>query len=96
MAISDKVNQRTRIKKILPNGTEIAYSIYPDGRYTLFIGIEDCADNRCVPDGKDLLLSYNEGYTSSIGPLNLEDLKALRKIIRQAIRNYEGNDSIQI
>ena len=53
-------------------------------------------DSRNIPDGKDLNIQHTKSYTTTIGPLSKADLKALRKIIRKAIRDYEGNEHIQI
>lgn len=72
------------------------YSIYPDGRYSYSMSIKDCASSRYLPEGKELVISINEGYATVIGPLNIKDLKALRKLIRKAIRNYESNEPVQI
>ena len=73
-----------------------AYTPHKNGRYTFKIEIHDCKKPRYVKDGKDLAISHNSKYRIFIGPLNLEDLKALRKLVRKAIRNYEDNESIQI
>lgn len=37
-----------------------------------------------------------ESYATVIGPINIEDLKALRKLVRKAIRNYESNEQFQV
>lgn len=44
-------------------------------------------------DGLSLEISHNGYQTTSIGNLDLEDLKKLRKVIRKAIRvrEYENN-----
>lgn len=42
-------------------------------------------------DGLSLEISHNGYQTTSIGNLNLEDLKKLRKVVRKAIREYENN-----
>jgi hypothetical protein len=42
-------------------------------------------------DGLSLEISYNGYQTTSIGNLDLEDLKKLRKVVRKAIREYENN-----
>lgn len=73
-----------------------SYTIYEDGRYTHKIYLEDAKEKRYIPDGKDLGISHNGGFTTVVGPLNLEDLRALRKLIRKAIRNYESNEPLQI
>ncbi len=36
-------------------------------------------------------ISHNGYQTTSIGNLDLEDLKKLRKVVRKAIREYENN-----
>lgn len=77
---------------------EFSYTLYEDplgDRYTLNLEITP-ADSRNIPDGKDLNIQYTKSYTTTIGPLSKADLKALRKIIRKAIRDYEGNEHIQI
>nr|UVY01272.1 MAG: hypothetical protein [Bacteriophage sp.] len=38
-----------------------------------------------------LEISHNGWQTTSIGNLDLEDLKRIRKVIRKAIREYENN-----
>lgn len=73
-----------------------AYTPHKNGRYTFKIEIFDCKKHRYVKDGKDLAIGHTPNYRTCIGPLNLEDLKALRKLVRKAIRNYEDNESIQI
>lgn len=83
-------------KKKLPRLNEESYARYEDGRFTFCMGIEDSRSKRYIKEGKDLMVSHNEGYTIVVGPLNLGDLKALRKIIRKAIRNYESNEPLQI
>lgn len=80
----------TKIK--LPRLNEESYARYEDGRFTFCMGIEDSRSRRY----KDLMVSHNESYATIVGPLNLEDLKVLRKIIRKAICNYESNEPIQI
>lgn len=42
-------------------------------------------------DGLSLEISHNCYQTTSIGNLDLEDLKKLRKVVRKAIREYENN-----
>lgn len=79
-----------------PKNREESYARYDDGRFTLYMGTEDCSHKRYVKDGKDLIISYQDNYATSIGPLNLEDLKALRKLVRKAIRNYESNEQFQV
>lgn len=83
-------------KKKLPRNREESYARYDDGRFTLSMGIEDCSHKRYVKDGKDLIVYHNESFATVIGPLNIEDLKALRKLIRKAIRNYESNEPFQV
>lgn len=34
---------------------------------------------------------WTDGLSTSIGNLDLEDLKKLRKVVRKAIREYENN-----
>lgn len=41
-----------------------------------------------------LEISHNGWQTTSIGNLNLEDLKRIRKVIRKAIREHENNQSV--
>lgn len=45
-------------------------------------------------DGLALEISHNGWQTTSIGNLDLEDLKRIRKVIRKAIRNHENNKSV--
>ena len=40
-----------------------------------------------------LEISHNGWQTTSIGNLDLEDLKRIRKVIRKAIREYENKES---
>lgn len=40
-----------------------------------------------------LEISHNGWQTASIGNLDLEDLKRIRKVIRKAIREYENNSN---
>lgn len=75
---------------------QYSYSLYEDGRYTYRIFIEDAKNKRFIPEGKELGICHVQNYSTMIGPLNLEDLKALRKLIRKAIRNYESDEPIQI
>ena len=42
-------------------------------------------------DELSLEISHNSYQTTSIGNLDLEDLKKLRKVVRKAIREYENN-----
>lgn len=42
-------------------------------------------------DGLSLEISHNGYQTTSIGNLDLEDLKKLRKVVKKAIREYENN-----
>lgn len=44
-------------------------------------------------DGLALEISHNGWQTTSIGNLDLEDLKRIRKVIRKAIRNHENNNN---
>lgn len=46
--------------------------------------------------GDELVLeiSHNGWQTTSIGNLDLEDLKRIRKVIRKAIREHENNQSV--
>lgn len=83
-------------KNKLPRNRDESYARYEDGRFTLSMGIEDCSHKRYVKDGKDLIISSNEGFATVIGPLNIEDLKALRKLVRKAIRDYESNEQFQV
>lgn len=85
----------TTKNKLLRNPDE-SYARYEDGRFTLSMRIEDCSHKRYVKDGKDLITYHNEGSAIVIGPLNIEDLKALRKLVRKAIRNYESNEPFQV
>lgn len=41
-----------------------------------------------------LEISHNGWLTTSIGNLDLEDLKRIRKVIRKAIREHENNQSV--
>ncbi len=41
-----------------------------------------------------LEISHNGWQTISIGNLDLEDLKRIRKVIRKAIREHENNKSV--
>lgn len=45
-------------------------------------------------DGLALEISHNGWQTISIGDLDLEDLKRIRKVIRKAIREHENNKSV--
>lgn len=45
-------------------------------------------------DGLSLEISHNSYQTTSIGNLDLEDLKKLRKVVREAIREYENNKPV--
>lgn len=45
-------------------------------------------------DGLALEVSHNGWQTTSIGNLDLEDLKRIRKVIRKAIREHENNQSV--
>lgn len=45
-------------------------------------------------DGLALEISYNGWQTTSIGDLDLEDLKRIRKVIRKAIKKHENNKSV--
>lgn len=83
-------------KNKLPQSREEAYTRYDDGRFTLYMRIEDYSHKRYIKEGKDLVVSYNGSCATAIGPLNMEDLKALRKLIRKAIRNYESNEQFQV
>jgi hypothetical protein len=40
-----------------------------------------------------LEISHNGWQTTSIGNLDLEDLKRIRKVIRKAIREHENNSN---
>ena len=41
-----------------------------------------------------LEISHNGWQNTSIGNLDLEDLKRIRKVIRKAIREHENNQSV--
>ena len=41
-----------------------------------------------------LEISHNGWQTTSIGNLDLEDLKKIQKVIRKAIREHENNPSV--
>lgn len=84
------------VKKRIDRKADDCYPKYEDGRYTLFMGIQDTMLHRHTSGSKDLLVSHVRGYSTSIGPLNLEDLKALRKLVRKAIKNYESTEEFQI
>lgn len=45
-------------------------------------------------DGLALEISNNGWQTISIGNLDLEDLKRIRKVIRKAIREHENNKPV--
>ena len=45
-------------------------------------------------DGLALEISHNSWQTISIGNLDLEDLKRIRKVIRKAIKEHENNKSV--
>lgn len=45
-------------------------------------------------DGLALEISHKGWQTTSIGNLDLEDLKRIRKVIRKAIREHENNKSV--
>lgn len=45
-------------------------------------------------DGLSLEISHNGYQTTSISNLDLEDLKKLRKVVREAIREYENNKPV--
>ena len=45
-------------------------------------------------DGLALEISHNGWQTTSIGNLDLDDLKRIRKVIRKAIREHENNKSV--
>lgn len=45
-------------------------------------------------DGLVLEISHNGWQTTSIGDLDLEDLKRIRKVIRKAIKEHENNKSV--
>lgn len=82
-------------KRKVTTSRETGYPLYEDGRYTYSMIIESSSHHRDM-NGKDLGFCHNKGYTTMVGPLNLKDLKALRKLIRQAIRNYEDNKPLQV
>lgn len=44
--------------------------------------------------GLALEISYNGWQTTSLGNLDLEDLKRIRKVIRKAIRKHENNKPV--
>lgn len=44
--------------------------------------------------GLALEISHNGWQTTSIGDLDIEDLKRIRKVIRKAIREHENNKSV--
>lgn len=46
------------------------------------------------PDNLPLEISHNGWQTTSIGNLDLEDLKRIRKVIRKAIKEHENNKSV--
>lgn len=50
--------------------------------------------DRWTDDGLALEISHNGWQSTSIGNLDLEDLKRIRKVIRKAIRNHENNKSV--
>lgn len=45
-------------------------------------------------EGLALEISYNGWQTTSLGNLDLEDLKRIRKVIRKAIRKHENNKPV--
>lgn len=45
-------------------------------------------------DGLALEISHNGWQINSIGNLDLEDLKRIRKVIRKAIKEHENNKSV--
>ncbi len=45
-------------------------------------------------DGLALEISHNGWQTISIGNLDLEDLKRIRKVISKAIREHENNKPV--
>lgn len=45
-------------------------------------------------NGLALEISHNGWQTTSIGDLDLEDLKRIRKVIRKAIRKHENNKPV--
>ena len=83
-------------KRKVTTSHDTGYPLYEDGRFTHHLLSEDGRERRGTLKGKDLGVCHNKGYTTRVGPLNLKDLKALRKLVRQAIRGYEDNKSIQI
>lgn len=50
--------------------------------------------DRWTADGLSLEISHNGWQIVSIGNLDLEDLKRIRKVIRKAIREHENNKSV--
>lgn len=50
--------------------------------------------DRWGDDELALEISHNGWQTTSIGNLDLEDLKRIRKVIRKAIREHENNQSV--
>lgn len=44
-------------------------------------------------DGLALEISHNGWQITSLGNLDLEDLKRIRKVIRKAIRKHENNNN---
>lgn len=55
--------------------------------------MEQCIKDKWT-DGLALEISHNGWQTISIGNLDLEDLKRIRKVIRKAIREHENNKSV--
>ena len=45
-------------------------------------------------EGLALEISYNGWQTTSLGNLDLEDLKRIRKVIRKAIKEHENNKPV--
>ena len=45
-------------------------------------------------NGLALEISHNGWQTTSIGDLDIEDLKRIRKVIRKAIRKHENNKPV--
>lgn len=45
-------------------------------------------------EGLALEISYNGWQITSLGNLDLEDLKRIRKVIRKAIRKHENNKPV--
>lgn len=45
-------------------------------------------------DGLALEISHNGWQITSLGNLDLEDLKRIRKVIRKAIKEHENNKSV--